>query len=43
MRHKVVHDYMNVDDEIVWDVAAKEIPALVTELEKVLPKEPPKA
>ena len=40
MRHKVVHDYMNVDDEIVWDVASKEVPALVKELERVLPQEP---
>jgi len=28
MRHKVVHDYMEVDYDIVWDVATVELPAL---------------
>lgn len=40
MRHKVVHDYMNVDEDVVWDTVVKELPPLVTELEKIVPKEP---
>ena len=37
MRHKVVHDYMNVDEDVVWDTVIKELPPLVTELEKIVP------
>ena len=36
MRHKVVHDYMYVDYDIVWDVVSIEIPSLIGELEKVM-------
>jgi uncharacterized protein with HEPN domain len=39
MRHKVVHDYMNVDDDILWDTVTNELPALIDELEKMLPSE----
>jgi uncharacterized protein with HEPN domain len=33
MRHKVVHDYLGVDDDIVWQVATDDLPKLVTSLE----------
>jgi uncharacterized protein with HEPN domain len=33
MRHKVVHDYLGVDDDIVWQVATDDLPKLVTALE----------
>ncbi|SRR6266536_2584927 len=33
MRHKVVHDYLGVDDDIVWQVATEDLPKLVTALE----------
>lgn len=36
MRHKVVHDYMNVDEDIVWATAVEELPGLIAELEKIL-------
>jgi uncharacterized protein with HEPN domain len=39
MRHKVVHDYMNVDEDVVWDTAVHEIPALFDLLAKILPRE----
>lgn len=39
MRHKVVHDYMNVDEDVVWDTIAKELLPLVTALQKVVPPE----
>ena len=29
MRHKVVHDYLGVDDDIVWQVATEDLPKLV--------------
>jgi uncharacterized protein with HEPN domain len=36
MRHKVVHDYMDVDEDIVWDTVQEELPPLVVELEKIV-------
>ena len=37
MRHKVVHDYMNVDEAIVWKTATSELPPLIDALKKLLP------
>ena len=37
MRHKVVHDYLYVDYDIVWGVATVNIPPLAAELEKLAP------
>jgi uncharacterized protein with HEPN domain len=36
MRHKVVHDYLYVDRDIVWDVATKNLEPLAAELDKIL-------
>jgi uncharacterized protein with HEPN domain len=36
MRHKVVHDYMYVDYDMVWDVVSLNLPALITELRKIV-------
>ncbi len=33
MRHKVVHDYMDVDEDVVWKTSIEEIPRLVASLE----------
>ena len=33
MRHKVVHDYLGVDEDIVWQVVTEDLPRLVTALE----------
>ena len=33
MRHKVVHDYLGVDEDIVWQVATVDLPSLVAVLE----------
>ncbi len=41
MRHKVVHDYIEVNYDIVWRVATINLPPLVAELEKIAPSEPP--
>lgn len=38
MRHKVVHDYLNVDEDIVWDTVSQEIQPLVDALAKILPE-----
>jgi uncharacterized protein with HEPN domain len=37
MRHKVVHDYLGVDEDIVWQVVTEDLPKLVTSLERLLP------
>ena len=39
MRSKVVHDYLNVDEDIVWQTIKNDLPALILELEKILQSE----
>jgi uncharacterized protein with HEPN domain len=36
MRHRVVHDYLNIDQNIVWDVVDRDLPPLVIELAKTV-------
>jgi uncharacterized protein with HEPN domain len=37
MRHKVVHDYLGVDEDIVWQVVTEDLPKLVESLEPLVP------
>jgi uncharacterized protein with HEPN domain len=37
MRHKVVHDYLGVDEDIVWQVVTDDLPTLVSLLEPLVP------
>lgn len=37
MRHKVVHDYLHVDYDLVWDVVTVDLPPLVESLESFTP------
>jgi uncharacterized protein with HEPN domain len=39
MRHRIVHDYMNVDEDILWHVVTKDLPPLIAALEKFVPPE----
>ena len=39
MRHKVVHDYLHVDYDIVWDVVTADLPPFMADLEKIVPPE----
>ncbi len=41
MRNKIVHDYMNVDEDIVWDSVTQELQPLIEDLEKIVPSEKP--
>jgi uncharacterized protein with HEPN domain len=41
MRNKIVHDYMDVDEDIVWDSVVHELPLLVDELKRIVPTEHP--
>jgi uncharacterized protein with HEPN domain len=40
MRHKVVHDYLGVDEDIVWQVVTGDLPKLVEPLEPLVPPAP---
>jgi len=40
-RHRLVHDYGNVDYVIVWGIATERLPELVAELERIIPPESP--
>ena len=37
IRHKVVHDYMHVDFDIVWAVATIDLPPLIAQLKPLVP------
>jgi uncharacterized protein with HEPN domain len=37
MRHKVVHDYLGVDEDIVWQVVTEDLPKLAAALEPLVP------
>jgi uncharacterized protein with HEPN domain len=37
MRTKVVHDYLDIDEDIVWDTVMRELPKLLSALENILP------
>ena len=37
MRHRIVHDYMAVDLDIVWDVVTADLAPLIAELSKLFP------
>jgi uncharacterized protein with HEPN domain len=38
MRHRIVHDYMAVDFDVVWDVVTNDLSVLINELSKLMPK-----
>jgi uncharacterized protein with HEPN domain len=33
MRHRVVHDYMGIDEEVVWKTIQDDLPTLIRILE----------
>jgi uncharacterized protein with HEPN domain len=39
MRHRIVHDYLNVDEDVIWEVIKKDLPFLVKQLKKIVPPE----
>lgn len=36
MRHKIVHDYMAIDEDIVWEVVTTDLPQLIVGLERII-------
>jgi uncharacterized protein with HEPN domain len=39
LRHRLVHDYMNIDFAIVWDVVRQDLGPLIQQLEPLVPRE----
>ena len=39
MRHRVVHDYLNVDYDVVWGVLVEDLPKLIGRLAALVPSE----
>ena len=39
IRHRIVHNYMDVDYDVLWEVATQDLPRLVSQLERIVPDE----
>jgi uncharacterized protein with HEPN domain len=39
MRHRLAHDYRNVDANVIWETVQQKIPALIAALERLVPPE----
>lgn len=39
MRHRIVHDYLNVDEDVVWQVVQDDLPRLSATLKRIIPSE----
>ncbi len=37
MRNRLVHEYDEVDLDVIWDTAVNSLPSLILELEKIVP------
>ena len=35
-RNKIIHDYMSVDHELVWDIVKKDLPKLKKQIEEIV-------
>jgi uncharacterized protein with HEPN domain len=38
IRHRIVHDYLHVDYDVLWEVVRRDLPALIAKLDKIKPK-----
>jgi len=39
MRNRIVHDYLNIDEDVVWQVVIDDLPAIINQLEKIISAE----
>jgi uncharacterized protein with HEPN domain len=37
MRNRIVHDYLGVDEDGVWEVVTGDLPLLIEALERIVP------
>jgi uncharacterized protein with HEPN domain len=40
MRHKIVHDYMTIDEDILWQVVTRQLEPLAKSLTRIVPPDP---
>jgi uncharacterized protein with HEPN domain len=38
LRNRLIHGYASVDMEIVWEILRRDVPALIAELERIVPR-----
>lgn len=43
MRNRVIHEYFDIDLDILWDTLRNDIPPLIQQLECIVPPEDPTA
>jgi uncharacterized protein with HEPN domain len=43
MRHRIVHNYTDINLNVVWKAATEHVPLLIAALENITPPEPPSA
>jgi uncharacterized protein with HEPN domain len=41
LRHRLAHDYLHVDIERVWEIVQRDVPDLITKLERLVPPDEP--
>lgn len=41
MRHRIVHDYTEIDEDILWSTITEDLKPLIAELKGIVPSEPP--
>jgi uncharacterized protein with HEPN domain len=39
MRHRIVHDYLNVDEDVVWQVVQEDLPQPIATINQIIPSE----
>ncbi len=39
IRHRIVHDYMDINEDVIWEVATHDLPLLAILLERFVPAE----
>ena len=39
MRNRIVHDYLGIDEDVVWEVVSDDLPPLITVLERIVPSD----
>lgn len=40
-RHRLAHEYNDIDDQLIWDVATVHVPALIEQIKPLIPPPPP--
>ena len=43
LRNRLIHAYDQVDFDILWEIVSRDLPALLTELEGLVPRDAPAA